>query len=74
MQAPDLQAATRAALEENFTVALAQNGMTSTVVSSTTLPAISTLVTGSNASLRDLVIGGIFSGRTSDITGRLTLQ
>ena len=61
-------ATTSGGASQNFTVALAQNGMTSTVVSSTTLPAISTLVTGSNASLRDLVVGGIFSARTADIT------
>lgn len=62
-------ATTSGGASQNFTVALAQNGMSSTVVNSTTLPAISTLVTGSNSSLRDLVIGGIFSARTPDITG-----
>jgi uncharacterized repeat protein (TIGR01451 family) len=61
-------AATSGGASQNFAVQLTQNGMTSTVVSSTQLPAIGTLVTGSTTTARDLVIGGIFGGRTTDIT------
>lgn len=61
-------ATTSGGASQNFTVQLVQNGMSSTVVNSTNMPAIGTLVTGSNATLRDLVIGGIFSARTADIT------
>ncbi len=52
-----------------FTVTLAQNGLTSTVVGGTQLPAISTLVTGPDATRRNLVLGGTFGGRTTDIAG-----
>ncbi len=61
-------ATTSGGASQNFTMQLTQNGMTSTVVNSVTLPAIGTLVTGSNASANDLVVGGIFSARTADIT------
>lgn len=61
-------ASTSGGLTTNFTMKPAQNGLTSTVVASTTLPAIDTLVTGTDATKRDLVIGGTFSGRTADIT------
>ena len=61
-------ASTTGGLTSGFTMTLGQNGVTSTVVASTTLPAINTLVTGTDATKRDLVIGGTFSGRTTDIT------
>ncbi|MEP7006044.1 MAG: hypothetical protein ABI810_08685 [Sphingomonas bacterium] len=61
-------ASTSGGLTRGFTMTLGQNGVTSTVVASTTLPAINTLVTGTDATKRDLVIGGTFSGRTADIT------
>jgi len=50
-----------------FTMSMAQNGLSSTSVAGQTMPAISTLVTGT-AGGRNLVLGGIFSGRTADIT------
>ncbi|URW75088.1 hypothetical protein M9980_11025 [Sphingomonas donggukensis] len=53
----------------SFTMVMAQNGLTSTTVNGTTLPAISALVTGADATKLDLVLGGIFSGRTADIAG-----
>lgn len=52
-----------------FTMALAQNGLTGVTIGTTQLPAVSTLITGPDSSQRDLVIGGIFGGRTSDIAG-----
>ena len=61
-------ASTSGGLTSGFTMTLGQNGLSSTVVASTTLPAINTLITGTDATKRDLVIGGTFSGRTADIT------
>lgn len=49
---------------QGFTVNIAQIGMTSTVVASTQMPNISTMITGSTATARDLVVGGVFGGRT----------
>ena len=62
-------ATTSGGASQPFSLKLTQNGLSSTLVANTQMPAISTLVTGSNASLRDLVFGGIFSGRTTSITG-----
>lgn len=53
---------------QSFTVSPTQNGLTSTFAGGEQLPAITTLVTGPSATQRDLVIGGILSGRTSNIT------
>ena len=50
-----------------FTVAIAQNGLSSTVIANTQMPAISTLITGPDATKRDLVFGGIFASRTADL-------
>ena len=47
-----------------FTVAIAQNGMSSTQVNGAQMPAIGTLITGADATRRDLVLGGTFSART----------
>lgn len=52
-----------------FTVALAQNGLTSTAVAGQTMPNIGTLMTGPDATRRNLVLGGIFGGRTPDVAG-----
>ena len=52
-----------------FSVAITQNGLTSTAVNSIQLPAIGTLITGPDATKRDLVLGGTFGGRTTNITG-----
>ncbi len=51
----------------NFTVGFQTNGLTSSIIASTQMPAISTLINDDNVS-RFLVIGGIFSGRTADIS------
>lgn len=48
-----------------FTMALAQNGLSSTAAGGETLPAITTLI--NDGAGRSLVLGGIFSGRTTDI-------
>ncbi|RHW18157.1 DUF11 domain-containing protein [Sphingomonas gilva] len=50
---------------QNLTMALAQNGLSSTEVNNQDLPNISTLI--NDGSGRSLVLGGIFGGRTSDI-------
>lgn len=50
-----------------FTMTATQNGLSSTQASGTQLPAIATLVTGPDATRRDLVLGGTFSARTADI-------
>jgi uncharacterized repeat protein (TIGR01451 family) len=50
-----------------FSVQIAQNGLSSTQAGGNQMPAISTLVTGPDATKRDLVIGGVFSSRTADI-------
>jgi uncharacterized repeat protein (TIGR01451 family) len=52
-----------------FTVNIAQNGLSNTQVNSIQMPAIGSLVTGSSTGSNDLVFGGIFSGRTTAITG-----
>lgn len=49
-----------------FTMSMAQNGLSSTTVAGQAMPAISTLVNGTTGG-RNLVLGGIFSGRTADI-------
>ena len=54
---------------QTFTVDLAQNGLTSTAVNARTMPEIGTLVTGANAALRTLTLGGIFGGRTTSVAG-----
>lgn len=53
----------------SFTVNVAQNGLTSTQVASTQMPAIGTLVTGATATANTLVFGGTFSGRTASMAG-----
>ena len=52
-----------------FSVAIAQNGLTSTSVNSIQLPAIATLITGPDATKLDLVLGGTFGGRTTSLSG-----
>lgn len=61
-------AANSAGSTRPFTVALAQDGLLGITIASTQLPAISTLVTGPDATKRDLVIGGIFTSRTADLS------
>ena len=53
---------------QNFTVSFLANGQTTNVAGGVALPAISTLINNDNAS-RFLVVGGIFSGRTADVSG-----
>lgn len=52
-----------------FSVQVTQNGLTNTTVNGNQMPAISTLVTGADATLRDLVLGGTFGARTTSIAG-----
>ncbi|MFM6933724.1 MAG: hypothetical protein ACKOUT_15955 [Novosphingobium sp.] len=52
----------------SFSMVLAQNGLSNTSVNGNVLPAIATLVSGSDITKNDLVIGGVFSGRTASIT------
>ena len=52
-----------------FSVAIAQNGLTSTTAGGVQMPAISTLITGPDATKLDLVLGGTFGGRTTSLTG-----
>jgi len=52
-----------------FSVQITQNGMTSTLAGGSQMPNISTLVTGPNATQRDLVVGGVFGGRTANLGG-----
>lgn len=57
-----------------FTVRMTQNGLSSFQAGGVTLPAISTLVTGSTSSQANLVIGGILSNRTATISGSTRLM
>jgi hypothetical protein len=52
---------------QNFTVSFLANGQTTNVAGGVALPAISNLINNDNAS-RFLVVGGIFSGRTTDVS------
>lgn len=52
-----------------FSVAIAQNGLTSTTAAGVQMPAISTLITGPDATKLDLVLGGTFGQRTTSLTG-----
>lgn len=52
-----------------FSVQITQNGMTSTLAGGAQMPAISTLVTGPDSTQRDLVVGGVFGGRTASMAG-----
>ncbi len=51
-----------------FTVSFTTNGLSSNQVNSTTLPRVSNLIT-TGTGANTLVIGGVFSGRTTSITG-----
>ncbi len=51
-----------------FTAAIAQNGLTGTAINGTQMPAISTLITGADATRADLVLGGTFGSRTADLS------
>ena len=62
-------AATSGGATRAFSVQITQNGLSSTVVNGNQMPAISTLVTGADATLRDLVLGGTFAARTASIAG-----
>lgn len=53
---------------QTVTMALTQNGLSSTAAAGVTLPAIGTLVTGASGA-QTLTLGGVFSGRTTSITG-----
>ena len=52
---------------QNFTVGFITNGLSSSIIAGAQMPAISTLINNDNAS-RFLVIGGIFTGRTADVS------
>lgn len=52
---------------QNFTVGFVTNGLSSSIIAGAQMPAISTLINNDNAS-RFLVIGGIFTGRTADVS------
>ncbi len=52
---------------QNFTVSWATNGLSSTVAGGEQMPAITGLVTDGSAA-RNLVVGGIFSGRTPNVS------
>jgi uncharacterized repeat protein (TIGR01451 family) len=56
-----------------FSILIAQNGMTSTLAGGAQMPNISTLVTGPDATLRDLVVGGVFGARTASMAGTTRL-
>ncbi|HEU0045669.1 hypothetical protein [Sphingomonas sp.] len=62
-------AATSGGATRSFTAAIAQNGLSSSQVNSAQMPAISTLMTGADATKRSLVLGGTFSGRTATLSG-----
>jgi uncharacterized repeat protein (TIGR01451 family) len=60
--------ATSAALgNQNFTVSWTTNGLSSTVAGGEQMPAITGLVTDGTVA-RNLVVGGIFSGRTANVS------
>lgn len=61
-------AATAGGATRPFTVAIAQNGLSSTQGAGVQLPAIGTLITGPDTSKRDLVLGGVFGGRTTSLS------
>ncbi|WP_176484667.1 DUF11 domain-containing protein [Sphingomonas spermidinifaciens] len=61
-------ATTSGGASRSFNVAIAQNGLSSTTAGGVQMPAIGTLVTGPDATQRDLVLGGAFAGRTTSIT------
>lgn len=50
-----------------FSARITQNGLTNTQVAGYQMPAIGTLVTGSDPAKRTLVVGGVFGSRTADI-------
>lgn len=52
---------------QNFTVSFLVNGQTTNVAGGVALPAISNLINNDNVS-RFLVVGGIFGGRTADVS------
>jgi hypothetical protein len=54
---------------KSFTVQVTQNGLTSTQVAGNQMPNISTMVTGSTTTANDLVLGGVFGGRTTTLAG-----
>lgn len=60
-------ATTSGGATRTFSTAIAQNGLTSTTGNGQQLPNIGTLITGADATRRDLVLGGTFGGRTIDI-------
>lgn len=62
-------AATPGGTTRPFSVQITQNGMTSNQVAGTQMPNISTMVTGADATKRDLVVGGVFGSRTSSMAG-----
>lgn len=56
-----------------FTMQVAQNGLSNTQVSNIQMPNIGTSHTGADATQRDLVIGGVFGSRTTDINSATRL-
>ncbi len=53
---------------QTFTVAWTTNGLSSSVAGGQQMPAISSLITDGTAA-RNLVVGGVFTGRTADVAG-----
>jgi uncharacterized repeat protein (TIGR01451 family) len=58
-----------AAATRTFTVNIVQNGLSNTAVNNITLPRIDNDPLQTSTGGRELTIGGVFSGRTSSITG-----
>ncbi len=61
-------ARTTGGTQQTFTMALSQDGLSSTAAGGQTMPRIGTVVTGP-AMQNALNLGGVFVGRTGDITG-----
>lgn len=62
-------ASTSGGATRTFSVQITQNGMTSTLVAGNQMPNISTMITGSDATKVDLVVGGVFGSRTASMAG-----
>jgi len=52
-----------------FTVSFITNGLSSTQVNSTQMPAINTLINDGGTTNRNLMVGGTFAGRTANVAG-----
>lgn len=61
-------ATTTGGATQNFSVVVTANGQSSSAVNGIPLPAIGTVITGADATKNDLVVGGVFTSRTADIS------